>query len=300
MKRLQRAKEPTAGADSSPFFSIFVPFCRILFRNRVAMPGGGSNRSATVAVLLSALCAALVAGCADIRETITLRADGSGIYKLKYSISRNSADQLSLLMNMAAELDNAAGAAGTNSGYRAIPMLFEQKNIEAAMKPCEKHGARLTSAKVRDREESIQAELRVDFDSLSGLMSTPFFSHRRFSVRKTPYGAYVLAQQPSPAWAPAADAPGTRTVDSAEMDAAMSDFRLVTTINLPAELLESNADIAGLRTASWEFNCARDRNAATRLQGASLQLSFVGAGLTIPEMQYPAAAREASDQQDGR
>jgi hypothetical protein len=241
-----------------------------------------------MAFLLATICAAFAAGCADIRETITLRSDGSGIYKLKYSISKTSADQLAMLMGMAAELEDVSGQTATESSYRAIPMLFDQKNIEAVMKKSEKHGARLTSVKVRDWNESIMAELRIDFDSLSGLMHTPFFSHRRFSVRKTPYGAYVLQHDPSPASAPSPSVHRARTIDGAEMNGALSDFRYISTLNLPAEVLKSNADLAGLRTATWEFNCAQNQNAATRLQGAELRLSFLGAGLTIPEMQYPA------------
>lgn len=221
--------------------------------------------------LLSLLAFALVSGCVQVEQTLSLQGDGSGTLTVQYSVPHDT------VAKMEAQLRAQAG-----SGDEPIenPFSFDTEKIRADFKEYEPLGITLNDARSWEEGGNKRIRLEIHFATLAGVMKTEFFSDRNVQLKRLPDGDYEFRQKGSPE---ERSDPEMQEL----MRAAMAGFRGTLTLETPGDVVDSNADQRALRRVVWLFDVDADSNALVRAQEMDLWVRFSSTGLTLPE--YPAS-----------
>lgn len=221
--------------------------------------------------LLSLLALALISGCVQVEQTLSLHGDGSGTLTVQYSVPHDT------VTKMEAQLGALAG--GSDAPIEN-PFSFDTEKIRADFKDYEPLGITLNDVRSWDEGGNKRIRLEIHFATLAGVMKTEFFSDRNVQLKRLPDGEYEFRQKGTPA-------EQSDPEMQALMRTAMAGFRATLTLETPGDVLDSNADQRAPRSVLWIFDVDADSNALVRAQEMDLWVRFSSTGLTLPE--YPAA-----------
>jgi hypothetical protein len=225
------------------------------------------------------LSCGLAAGCVHVEQKLTLRADGSGDFDVRYGMARKDVDQMEEMSRRAMAMEGL-----TNGAESSSPFDFNEEDIRKDFKEYEPLGVKLTAVRISETNDWKYVDLSIHFDSLRGLSKTQFIADRDISLTRRADGRYEFRQAaPASAMSPAEmagmDEAGIRSL-MAEM---MKGFRARMQVETPGAIVETSADSHEERTAAWEFDLDKDPQALDRAQKVDLSVVFEGQGLALPE-----------------
>ena len=260
----------------------------------ISISAGGRDKGiATLRAVSGCAIAALAilaatAGCLKLEPTLTLNADGSGELQLRYEISDTMVRQLAVAGGIVRQLDIASGL--TNRAAATLPLLpFDEAEVRAMFAPFEERGVRLKSLRVESRRGWHTVAMQVDFSNLAALMQVPIFSPCGRSLTRTRAGSYQLAFE-VPATA-RQQTPTDLAGDKArlqELQPFLTGLKVDVTINLPSDILETDAPRKTRRMAAWAFEFDRNPSAIDALNHKTFHVIFTSVGASPPEFSFPA------------
>lgn len=233
--------------------------CRRIFRSGFAR----------LVVLLIALGSA---GCVKVEQTLTLKADGSGVLAIRYGMAEADLAQVESLARSQLSEEGLAAEAAIN------PFEFDEAEVRKDFEDYKPLGVTLEQIRTEVVDGWKYLSMRIAFTSLTGLGQTEFLSDRQVTLKKLDEGRYELLQG-----AP----PGT---EAAEMEVApelmaemMKGFHAVLRVEVPGAIVESNADEQEPQRVAWIFDVDRDATALQRAQRLAMRVVFEAPGLVLPE-----------------
>lgn len=225
----------------------------------------------TLRRLLPLFLLALVAGCVQVEQTLSLDASGGGTLTIHYAMSKETL----------ADLEARAKAEGGEAdGMEGAPFSFDEAQVREDFKEYEPLG--ITLADVRSWEEGGKKNIRLSirFASLAGVMKTEFFSDRDVQLKRIADGVYEF-RQTSPTQQ-------EMQPEAAEMmRGLLAGFRATLAVETPGDILETNADGHSARKAEWIFDVDKDATALARAQQMDLWVRFAVDGAALPEYPTP-------------
>lgn len=240
--------------------------------------------------LLPLACALGLAGCLQVDQELTLNPDGSGHLSARYTIARAHLDELAAAVAQAPR--NQPGV--PPSPDPAALFQVDEESVRKGFRGYEEAGLTLQSLQVTESNGLRTVHVEVDFKTVAGLAGCEFFADDSLVLERTPAGRYLLRQDP-PLQVHLAG--GLRTQQPA-LEAALNrrqqGFRANLRVTVPGDIVATTADQRRGRTATWQFDPARDPQALTRARRTALSVEFTGedlTGLLPPPPPAPDSAR---------
>lgn len=213
---------------------------------------------------------ALLSGCVQVEQTLSLDANGGGTLAIQYGMEKT----------VVADLEARARAEAEASGEPSpMPFSFDEEKIREDFKEYEPLGIILEEARSWEEDDHKYIRLQIRFSSLAALTKTEFFSDRNLKLKRVAADAFEFRQVSTPTEPMPAE---SRDM----MRELMAGFRAKLTVEVPGRALDSNADEKEDRRVSWIFDLAQDSNALARAQQMDFWVRFSADGLALPE--YPA------------
>jgi hypothetical protein len=217
----------------------------------------------------------LLAGCIKIDQTLTLAADGSGTFAMRYGMAEQTIAQLQAMRRMA-EQNEGAGGLGM---AQKMPFEFEPEQVRAAFEADKPSGVELVdvSAEVVDGWRFI--DLTLSFDDIRALKRTEFFDNSQFAIEPIGGRRYRITQRGGNQ-ASAGSLDGDALAQ--QIAPMLAGFRAAHTLVVPGEITDTNAPSVDGRAATWVFDLAQDPNPLQTLNETELMLIFDGEGVALP------------------
>ncbi len=222
--------------------------------------------------------AALLAGCIKVDQELSLNADGTGTFHVRYGMKQETISQIDA-MSRAGAKENAA--ATTQS-----PFQFDEKKVRKDFETYARDGVTLDSFAAAETNDWKFIDLRMKFASLAGLMKTDFLSDRKLTLLREENGNYILEQRPDSPHVPESNADNPAVQDM--MKELMKGFHAGIAVRVPGDVLESNGTASG-RVVSWTFDLEQDPQALKKAQQLNMRVVFKGDGLNLPGAARPPA-----------
>jgi hypothetical protein len=230
------------------------------------------TRGLGLGLVLGALLA--LTGCIKVDQTLTLNADGTGTLALRYGMSEQTLAQLKAMEQMAAQAEEGLRV------EQETPFEFDPEQVRAEFEADKPDGVELTalSSEVVDGWKYI--DLTVAFDDIRALKRTELFEDSELGIERLSNGHYLITQRGGGDEEMPSDMEGQALMQ--QMATMLAGFRIVQTIVVPGDILDSNATAVDGRRASWVFDIAEDPNVLTKLNQTDLTLTFAGDGVKLP------------------
>jgi hypothetical protein len=237
------------------------------------------------------LCVMLLAeGCIKINSMVTVAADGSGVWHLVYAMPTHMIRQAQLVRELSAELEKAGSAAVTNAPAEPvdIPFLFDEAAVRARFAPLEREGLVLSKLQIRSRGDWQYVDLTLKFDSFETLAKQAFLRDCGVSLKRLgddtfkivvtlPHGD-VETEMPNLA----------DPVVSESLTPFLKGLVVISAIEVPGEIRNSNSAMSDARRATWEWDFEKDSRAVERLLQDKMILVFDSVTLRFREFDKPA------------
>jgi hypothetical protein len=220
----------------------------------------------------------LSVSCIRVEQTLTLQADGSGTFDLRYGMSEEDAAEMKRMAGQAAEAEGLAAGEAPQS-----PFDFDEESVRKDFEEYRSSGVTLEKVKSETVDGWKYINLTVRFASLKSLAETEFVSDRGLSLTRRPDGHYEFRQ----AAPPQETEPDVGAVGDM-MNEVMKGFHATVRVVVPSRIVESNADRAEDRAVTWEFDLARDARALERARKMDLRVVFDGQGIDLPDFRSEA------------
>lgn len=228
----------------------------------------------------------LAAGCVQIEQDLTLKADGSGVLRLSYV----AAEAEGTLTQQAAR-EMLRQTLAMNGGGTRLPQDMSDAEIRTQFAGYAKHGVKLEQLTTERKGQQMIRRATVSFKTLSGLVRA-LLPERTLVLSRTARGDYTLTQQPGGGDNLVNRFAGIAADESNPLTAELfKGFRATLRINVPGRVQEANAAQAAQKTAVWQFDFDRDAQALAKLLQRPMRLTFEGGGLNLTPFVYKAGTR---------
>jgi hypothetical protein len=219
---------------------------------------------------------ALAAGCVQLEQDLTLKADGSGVVHVAYA----APEAEPTMMQQAARtfLQQTLAVSG---GSARLPQDMSDAEIRKQFAGYAKLGVKLEQLTTERKAGRVVRRGVISFKTLDGL-ARALLPERTVALTRDARGDYLLVQQ----------AGGGATLSSrlaavAEDDAnplvgeLFKGFRATLRVTLPGRVLDANAAQTEGATAVWRFDFDRDAQAVAKLLQRPMRVTFAGRGLAL-------------------
>ena len=244
-------------------------------------------------LLIVAVMAA--SGCVKLKQTLTLKKDGSGEMEIEYVITDQALTQLTAMFNLEKELALAAGEQPPAVKPNDLTRLMldpDEDAIRTQFKTYRSLGVTFEDLKVDVREGRKHLKMKILFQDLAKLAQADFFADHGFSLERTPEGNYMLTRVPPDSQAGAEPPPRISDPETEkELTPLLGGFSASYSVKVPGRIIRTNAPRKSLYSAEWAFNFDDDPNAFANFHFQRLALLFDGENLDLPAVaQAPAGA----------
>jgi len=246
---------------------------------------------------LPLLLAVFLAGCIDVDQEITINKDGSGEYKVTYTVREETVNQMKALFNLRDQLAEAQGLQDPPSpdNDRLVRLFFEPSEdlIKEELARHQQHGIAVKRLTVDSSKGMRKVKMLLTFDDIASVAKADFFPQYGFSLQKNAAGNYVFYRPPETdqrGEMPDVSDPETLKV----LVPIFGGFRVVSRVRVPGKIIDSNAHTAARFAANWVYDFDADNNAVTMYQTDSARIVFDGAGLDLPQFKVPSPQAEPS------
>jgi hypothetical protein len=226
------------------------------------------------------LLAVLVSGCIKLEQTLTIKADGSGVLDVNYSISEDAVVQaraaLKLKQQMTMESDRGAADPMDNQ-LSQVFLRPSEDEIKREIAKYAKNGLKLDSLKVTTKDGWRTVKMRVSFKDLGSIAKADFYADAGFSISRNSAGNYTMQREASG---------HNAYLLSPDMmlllKPIMTGFNVVINVAVPGKILQTNAHRTTGNTATWSYNFDRAPDALSALQNQQFTIVFEGKGVSLP------------------
>lgn len=231
-----------------------------------------------------------VCGCIKINSTVSLKEDGSGVWRLVYAMPAHMIRQAQTVRELTADLERASSPALTNapSAPADIPFLFDEAAIRARFAPLERQGLSITKLQTRSRGDWQYVDVNIKFDSLETLLRQSFFKDCGVSFKRLVGDTYRITVT-LPRGRGEAEMPNlSDSTVSASLTPFLKGLVVVSSIEIPGDVRNSNSSVSDARRATWEWDFEKDARAVSRLLQDKMVLVFESTTLRIRDFEKPA------------
>lgn len=222
---------------------------------------------------LALLALLTLAGCVKLDQTLTLNADGSGTLTMRYGMSEQSLAQLRAMEQMGAQ-SGAALSLGRQT------FQFDPDQLRAELDRHRSAGVELKAVSSEVVDGWRYVDLEVDFEDIRALKRTELFQGSTLTIVPVGQNNYRITLPGGGNAAFSGDAAGRRLVG--QMPEMLAGLRIVQTISVPGDIVESNAPLVDARRASWVFDLDEDPGVVDTLAQTTMELTFNRRGVTLP------------------
>ncbi len=237
----------------------------------------------TLSYMLMLGALALAAGCVQIEQDLTLKADGSGVVNVAYAAPE--AEQTMLQQAAREMLRQTLAVSGGNT---RLPQDMTDAEIRKQFAGYARLGVKLEQLTTERKAGRVVRRGVISFKTLDGL-ARALLPERTVALSRDARGDYLLVQQ----------AGGEKTLSSRLAAIAADDsnplvaelfkgFRATLRVTAPGRILDGNAAQAEGATATWRFDYDRDAQAVAKLLQRPMRLTFAGRGLTLSPLLHRA------------
>lgn len=227
----------------------------------------------------------LAAGCVEIEQDLTLKADGSGILRVSCVVA---ATEATLTQQAAREmLRQSLMAAG---GGARLPQDMSDAEIRAQFTGYAKQGVKLEQLTTERKAHQVARRATVSFKNLPGL-ARALLPERTLVLSRSAQGDYTLTQQPGRGESMVNRLAALAADESNPLASELfKGFRATLRVNAPGRVLEANAAQVRQQMALWRFDYDRDPQALAKLLQYPMRLTFEGRGLSLAPFLCKASA----------
>lgn len=217
----------------------------------------------------------LAAGCVQIEQELTLRADGSGTVRVAYAAPET---EQTMMQQAAREMLKHTMALG---GTTRLPQDMTDAEIKKQFEGFAKHGVKLEQLTSERKPGRLIRRGVISFKNLEGL-SRALLPERTLALTRDARGNYQLSQQAGGGHTLASRLGTVAADDSNPLVAELfKGFRATVRITTPGRILDGNAAQTEGNTAQWRFDFDQDAQAVAKLLQRAMRLTFEGRGLTL-------------------
>lgn len=205
-------------------------------------------------------------GCIKVDQTLNINSDGSGSLSMSYSMQESMIQQMEAM----------AAMDGEENGDTDFD--FDEENVKKELGQLEEHGITVKSVKSEVKDGWRTMNIELEFEDIAQLTKTDFYDEETFRISKNEAGNYVIQTL-------------AEEMDHAdeEMSAAMmqsmapmfAGMRIAQHINVPGDIVKSNATKVDGQTASWIYDIDEDPTVIQKMQKMTIELEFDGSGVDI-------------------
>lgn len=218
------------------------------------------------------LLLAATAGCIKVDQTLTLERDGSGSLDIRYGMSEQTIAQIKAMEQMSQNVGEGIKV------EQESPFEFDEATVRKEFETDKPDGVELVSVSSEIVDGWKYVDLKLSFDDLEALKETELFKNSQLRLRRDEDGNYTLVQKSAGGNdVNAGDAPM-----QAQMAAMFAGLRIVNTVVVPGEVIETNATSFDGQRASWVFDIEQDPDVLAKLETTDLTVTFSGQDLDLP------------------
>jgi hypothetical protein len=218
----------------------------------------------------------LAAGCVQIEQDLTLKADGSGVVRLIYVAAEGEG---TLAQRAAREMVRQTLA--LNDGGTRLPQDMSDAEIRAQFAGYAKHGVQLEQLTTERKTQHVVRRATISFRDLPGL-ARALLPERTLALSRSARGDYTLTQQPGGGDSLVNRFAAVAADDSNPLTAELfKGFRATLRLHAPGRVLEANAAQAQQGAAVWRFDYDQDAQALAKLLRRPMRVTFEGRGLQL-------------------
>lgn len=233
------------------------------------------KRVARIGGLVAVVWAAAVAGgCLKIDSTLDVSADGSGKWRLVYSMPSHMLKQVQNAAALAVDLQRAAGISNAVAVPLDLPFLYDETTIRNRLAPLAAEGIRIAKLDVKPRAGWPTVELTLQFDRLETLMKQPFLADVGAVYRRDADGTGRLTLT-APRLGVGGKLPDLADPKvSANVTPFLAGLSVISRVSVPGTVRNTNAGMNDGRRATWEWDFERDARAVERMSEAKMIVVF--------------------------
>lgn len=230
--------------------------------------------------VLAATTLLALTGCVDVEQTLSLKPDGSGLFKVRYGMRADELKRMEELSKMAAEIEGITPEEASDS-----PFDFNEEDIRNDFAEYRPEDVKLEAVQITETNGWKYVNLDISFKRLEGLLKTDFVSDESITLTRSGTDTYTFRHAP-----PVEKASETKLegMDAGAindlMAGMMKGFRAVLRVEVPGTVQETNADTHDTTSATWSYDLEKDTNALRRAQTQEMTLTFSGKDLHLPEL----------------
>lgn len=227
--------------------------------------------------------AVAAAGCIKVDQTLVIQKDGSGVFQLDYSVSEQSVTQMKAMLKLAEQLAGPSGEViPADDADALMEWLFnpDEAEIKRWLDPYRDAGIVLEKFKTETKNAWRSVELKITFKDLAKLAKTDFFPAYGFSLLRNKAGDYVFHRRASGDLDVGLDFSEPATART--LSPWLAGFRVVSKVNVPGRILDTNAHQRSLYSGAWIFDHNRDVDAVVAMQRQAMTIVFSSSDLRLP------------------
>ncbi len=205
-------------------------------------------------------------GCLKVDQTLNINNDGSGSLSMSYSMQESTIRQMEAM----------AAMEGEDSGD--MDFEFDEESVREDLKQLEEHGITVKTVESEVKDGWRVMNIELDFEDIAALMKTDFYDEDTFTISKNEAGNYVIKTVAEEMEQPDEEMDAAMLQSMAPMFAGM---RITQHINVPGDIVKSNAAKVDGKTASWIYDIDEDPTVIQKMQNMTIELEFDGSGVDI-------------------
>lgn len=234
------------------------------------------------------------AGCIKMEQSLVLKADNSGTFKVSYFITDRVLQQLQAMDKIRTEMAKVMDGpqvADVDTMHMVQTFIYRpEERIKPFITENEKYGVRINTLKVQAREAGRQIALEVAFDDLSKVAEADFFQKHGFSLTKNGQGDYVL-HRAAPKTEQKATIDLSNPLNVKLVEPFLGGFNVELRVTTPGRILKTNASARSDYSAVWSFDFDSDPESFVALYTRAFGILFEGEDIALPEIKREQEAK---------
>ena len=226
--------------------------------------------------ILAVVACALAAGCVQIEQDLTLKADGSGQVSVAYA-----APEAEQTMMQQAAREMLRQTLAVSGGKSRLPQDMTDAEIKKQFEGFARLGVKLEQLTTERKAGRVVRRGLISFKTLDGL-ARALLPERTLALTRDARGDYLLAEQAGGGQTLSSRLAAVAADDSNPLVAELfKGFRATLRVTTPGRVLDGNAAQAEVATAVWRFDFDRDAQAVAKLLQRPMRLTFLGRVLSL-------------------
>lgn len=225
-----------------------------------------------------------LSGCLKLDQDLMLRADGSGLIRLRYGMQEATIDQMDTVYRLQAAMT------GTDPESVRPLLDFDIERVRRDLKELSPLGIDIRQLKSESLGDWRFMDMTLSFRSLQTLVDSQMFVDSALSLYRQNNGSYILRQKGN-----AKELQRVRQLLDSRMGAVMmrrmdglhDEFYVQMRFRPPSKVVETNGELSDAGIIAWRFDNADGDDVLRKIVHAEMVTVFEGQGVQLPEINPP-------------